>query len=255
VLRRETAGRPPAPRTLALLADPVFQADDPRLVSAGGDRVAASADGGQTRGLLSPAGRDAGPGDLRRLRFSRREGEAIASLVPAEERFLAYDFDASRQALLTAGLADYRYLHLATHALVDDREPQRTSLVFSLVDAAGTPRNGYLRLHDVYALDLNAELVTLSACETALGREVRGEGLVGLARGFMFAGARRVVASLWSVQDRATAELMRRFYAAMLEDGLPPAAALRAAQVSMLGEPRWSDPYFWAPFVLQGEWR
>jgi len=96
--------------------------------------------------------------------------------------------------------------------------------------------------------------VVLSACRTALGPDVRGEGLVGLTRGFWYAGAPRVVASLWDVRDQATAELMRRFYRGLLKDGLRPAAALRAAQVSMRRQERWASPYYWAGFVLQGEW-
>jgi CHAT domain-containing protein len=128
-------------------------------------------------------------------------------------------------------------------------------LVLSLVDEEGAPREGFLRLHDIYGLDLGADLVTLSACETALGREIRGEGLVGLARGFMYAGAARVVASLWRVQDRATGDTMRHFYEAMLERGLAPAAALREAQIAMSRQERWAAAYYWAPFGLHGEWR
>jgi len=124
-----------------------------------------------------------------------------------------------------------------------------------LVNKQGQSQDGFLRLHEVYNLELNADLVVLSACQTALGKEIKGEGLVGLTRGFMYAGAPRVVASLWKVDDKATAELMRRFYRAMLTDGLRPAAALRAAQVSMWKEKRWEAPYYWAGFVLQGEWR
>jgi CHAT domain-containing protein len=95
----------------------------------------------------------------------------------------------------------------------------------------------------------------LSACQTALGKQIKGEGLIGLTRGFMYAGARRVVASLWRIDDRATAELMGRFYRSMFEEHLPPAAALRSAQVSMWKEKRWSEPHFWAAFTIQGEWR
>jgi len=128
-------------------------------------------------------------------------------------------------------------------------------VVLSLVDQQGHPQNGFLRLYDIYNLKLTADLVVLSACQTALGKEIKGEGLVGLTRGFMYAGAPRVVASLWRIDDRATAELMRRFYAGMLGQKLRPAAALRAAQASMLKEKRWQAPYYWAAFTLQGEWK
>ena len=109
-------------------------------------------------------------------------------------------------------------------------------------------------MNDIYEMKLNADLVVLSACETALGKEIQGEGLLGLTRGFMYAGSPRVVASLWKVDDRSTAELMSRFYEDMLQNKLTPAAALRAAQLSLLQNPRWSHPYYWAPFIFQGEW-
>jgi CHAT domain-containing protein len=124
-----------------------------------------------------------------------------------------------------------------------------------LVNSRGEPQNGFLDLQDIYNLNLPVDMVVLSACETALGKEIRGEGLVGLTRGFMYAGASRVVASLWNVDDVATAELMRRFYKAILREGLPPASALRKAQVEMARQKRWSDPYYWAAFTIEGEWR
>jgi CHAT domain-containing protein len=112
-----------------------------------------------------------------------------------------------------------------------------------------------LQATDILNLRLQADLVVMSACQTALGAEVRGEGLVGLTRAFLYAGSPRVVASLWTVPDLSTAEFMTRFYRYMLVDGLAPAAALRRAQVSMWNEGRWARPYYWAAFTLQGEWR
>jgi CHAT domain-containing protein len=128
-------------------------------------------------------------------------------------------------------------------------------VVLSLVDEKGSPQNGFLRLYDLYNLKLSADLVVLSACQTALGKEIKGEGLVGLTRGFMYAGVPRVVASLWQVEDRASAELMKRFYQGMLDRGLRPASALRAAQVSMQSDNRWRGPHYWAAFTIQGEWK
>ena len=127
--------------------------------------------------------------------------------------------------------------------------------MLSLVDEKGASQDGFLRMHEIYNLRLPADLVVLSACQTALGREIRGEGLVGLTRGFMYAGARAVVASLWEVDDESTAELMKRFYRAMLKEGRRPADALRAAQLEMSRSPRWSAPFYWAGFLLQGDWR
>jgi CHAT domain-containing protein len=194
-------------------------------------------------------------GSLARLPFSSQEAEAIASLVPEGERYVAVGFEASRATLLGLPLEDYRLIHFATHGVIDTRYPDLSALALSNFDVTGTPTDGLLGLPDIYALDLNADLVVLSACETALGRDIRGEGLLGLTQGFLYAGAKGVVASLWPVADRATAELMQRFYDHMLRDGLRPADALRRAQLSIAAEPRWSHPYYWSAFVLLGDWQ
>lgn len=153
-------------------------------------------------------------------------------------------------------IGQYRILHLATHGLLNSAHPELSGIVLSLVDRQGQPQNGFLRLNEVYNLKLSADLVVLSACQTALGKEIRGEGLVGLTRGFMYAGAPRVLASLWKVDDRATAELMKQFYGAMLKGtGQRPAEALRAAQIAMWKTKGWEAPYYWGAFVLQGDWK
>ena len=190
-----------------------------------------------------------------RLPFSRREAEAITALTPKGRRLKALDFAASRATATSEQLSQYRIVHFATHGLLNNVHPELSGVVLSLVDEAGQPLDGFLRLHEVYNLKLPAELVVLSGCQTALGKEIKGEGLVGLTRGFMYAGAARALVSLWSVSDEATAELMKRFYRGVLKDGLRPAAALRAAQVAMGKDQWWEAPYYWAGFVLQGEWR
>ncbi len=146
-------------------------------------------------------------------------------------------------------------VHFATHGILNSQHPELSGVVLSLFDETGKPQNGFLRLHDIFNLKLPAELVVLSACETGLGEDIKGEGLIGLTRGFMYAGSPRVVVSLWSVDDQATSELMKKFYSFMLQDGLKPAAALRAAQVEMWRNPSYQSPYFWAAFTLQGEWK
>ncbi len=244
--RRRRAGRPTAPQPVAVLADPVFDRRDLRLPSG---LAGTSEPADPTRGYEVPAGLE-----LSRLRASRREATAIAALAPADGAFLALGFDAHRERVVAGHLGRYRVLHFATHGIVDDRHAALSGLVLSRFDAAGRPRDGFLRLRDIYRLDLRADLVVLSACRTALGREVRGEGLLGLTRAFLHAGASRVMASLWSVPDRATAELMERFYRALWRDGLSPPAALRRAQRSMLAVHRWSAPHQWAGFVLVGDW-
>ena len=187
--------------------------------------------------------------------LSRREADLIAALASRGRPLKALDFEASRATATSPELGQYRILHFATHSLLNNQQPELSGIVLSLVDKQGRPQDGFLRLYEIYNLKLEADLVVLSACQTALGKEIKGEGLVGLTRGFMYAGTPRVVASLWKVSDEATAELMKRFYQKMLKDGLRPAAALRAAQVSMLKEKPWTPAYYWAGFVLQGEWR
>lgn len=237
VLRQEPTRRPRPPKTVAVLADPVFELDDPRLAGS------------------SPAARRAAPSQFPRLPHTKREAEAILKRVPAAMSFAAIGFAATRQAVLGGELARYRIVHFATHGLVRSQDPQRSGLVLSLYDERGRPQDGMLRLHDIYNLALPVDLVVLSACETALGPEVRGEGLIGLTRGFMYAGAPRVVVSLWKVNDRATAKLMDLFYEGLLEKDLSAAASLQRAQALMSADPHWSVPHNWAGFVLQGEWR
>jgi CHAT domain-containing protein len=165
------------------------------------------------------------------------------------------DFRASLANATNGELSNYRIIHFATHGLLNSEHPELSGLVLSLVDENGKSQDGFLRMNEIYNLKLPADLIVLSACQTALGKEIKGEGLVGLTRGFMYAGAQRVVASLWQVDDLATAELMKSFYRGILKDGMRPAQALRFAQLELLKQQRWSSPYFWAPFVIQGEWR
>ena len=249
VLRRELAGRQPAEKAVAVLADPVFSADDPRVKSDSKTQAGAEAAPDLTRAI------DDVRGDLRRLLMTRGEAEAILSVTPPSAGLKALDFQASRATATSDELSRYRIVHFATHGLLNSQHPELSGLALSLVDERGRPQDGFLRLHEIFNLRLPAELVVLSACQTGLGKEVKGEGLVGLTRGFMYAGAARVVASLWRVDDTATSELMKSFYRRMLRDGMRPAAALREAQVEMWKRAPGRSPFYWAGFVLQGEWR
>lgn len=239
-VRKETMHRPRASREVAVFADPVFQPDDER-VSDPRTVLAASA-----------ARMAAEPANLPRLYFSRQEADGIVALDRTKTSLEILDFQASRAEAMNPALANYRVVHFATHIRLNSRHPELSAIVLSLVDHSGQEEDGFLHLHEIYNLKLAADLVVLSGCETALGLEVRSEGLVGLTRGFMYAGTPQVLASLWSVRDRATAELMRRFYEALLESRLAPAAALRSAQLAMRRDPRWSQPYYWAAFTMEG---
>lgn len=258
-LRAQAAERTPGSRLVAVFADPVFGKNDERVASS---ISTASEPAGEpaTRERLSRSLRDISAGEdgsivLPRLSFTRREAHAIFAVTPKDRGWEALDFDASRQNITSHDLADYQIVHIATHGLVDSKSPELSGLVFSLVDRQGNSKDGFLGLQDIYNLNLRAELVVLSACETALGKEIQGEGFIGLTRGFMYAGASRVIASLWKADDVGTMAFMTHFYKGMEQDGLRPAAALRKAQLQMSREKRWADPYFWAGFQIQGEWR
>src|SRR5262249_14287710 len=258
VLRRETEKRQPAPKAVAVLADPVFEVDDLRALEAKGlIKGAPQRQEAVNRPSLTDGVRDLTRGgkNLTRLNYTQREAEAIRRIAPAADSLFALRFDANRARATSDELRHYRIIHFATHGILDQENPELSTIVFSLLDRQGRPQDGYLRLHDIYNLNLPAELVVLSACDSALGKEIKGEGLVGLTRGFMYAGAPRVLASLWKVDDESTAALMEQFYRRMLNDRMSPAAALREAQVAIWRQPQWRAPYYWAAFVMQGEWK
>jgi CHAT domain-containing protein/predicted negative regulator of RcsB-dependent stress response len=255
LLRQEIKGRKKAPKAIAVLADPVFSPDDERLKTQPSNRPSITPDLETfDQQQLARAAREADI-SFERLNFTRQEAEQILSLVSNKERKQALDFSASRDIAISPELGQYQIIHFATHGILNSTNPELSGVVLSLFDNQGTPQNGFLRLHDIFNLSLPAELVVLSACETGLGEEVKGEGLVGLTRGFMYAGSPRVVVSLWSVDDEATSELMNKFYTNMLRKNLKPAAALRAAQIEMSRNQNFAAPYYWAAFTLQGEWK
>ncbi|MDQ3042380.1 MAG: CHAT domain-containing protein, partial [Acidobacteriota bacterium] len=262
IQRSELADRQPAPKMLAVIADPVFDKTDARFKTPTpetGDKAqlqtVAFADARSLEHIADESGEKGTRRVIRRLPFTQQEADGLLALAPKTSRFGATGFQANRATVLSGDLAQYRYVHFATHGLLDSERPGLSSLVLSMVDAQGKTENGFLRANDIYNMKLPAELVVLSACQTGLGKEVKGEGLIGLTRGFMYAGAKRVVVSLWSVNDKATSDLMTKFYRRMLKDNERPAAALRAAQIEMWKQKAWQSPYYWSAFVIQGEWR
>ena len=242
VLRRELQGRAPAEKVVAVFADPVFDKADERFI------------GGLSRNAGGHHGAPAESPGLQRLPYTRQEAEAILSLAPATARKAALGFEANRTAAMSEDLIKYRIIHFATHSFLDSMHPELSAIALSMLDRQGKPQEGFLRSHEVFNLKLGAELVVLSGCRTGLGKEVKGEGLYGMTRGFMYAGSKRVLVSLWDVQDQATARLMTDFYRGLLGPKRSnTAAALRAAQIATWREGRWQAPYYWAGFVLQGE--
>ena len=252
-LRKTEGDRRQGENAIAILADPVFSSKDDRLNPDGGDGGDRATGNVYVEANTTRLGIGFPPA---RLPGTRQEATTILSLIPGEDReFAAFGFDASIETAASPKIANHRIVHFATHGFANSENPALSGLILSLLDENERPANGFLRLNDIFNLDLAANLVVLSACQTGLGENIRGEGLVGLTRGFMYAGSPRVVVSLWSVDDFGTAALMERFYEKHVRGGLTPARALRQAQLEMLDDEKYRFPYYWAAFTFQGEWR
>jgi CHAT domain-containing protein/TPR repeat protein len=246
VLRRQNKSRHPSPKTVVAFGDPVYEASDGRLQL----RTSAST----IRAMVS-TGELKNDKALTRLVASRWEAKQIVEMVKPLDGKLLLDFEASKQSALSTAIAEYRVVHFASHAVVDNDHPELSGIALTMIDEDGRPIDGFLSSYEIFRMKLPAELVVLSACRTGMGKELKGEGLLGLTRGFMYAGTQRVIVSLWDVDDKPTAELMVRFYRSMFVDKMSPAAALRSAQIDLAKDPRWHSPYYWAGFTLQGEWK
>ncbi|EKF00264.1 putative tetratricopeptide- repeat-containing domain protein [Tolypothrix sp. PCC 7601] len=256
--RQQLANRKPAPKALAVLADPVYSTNDQRVTatstkSTKSDKSQSSLELELERSALERSARSLKRKGWARLTNTAIEAQEILKLIPAESKAQALDFDANYNWATNSALNQFRILHFATHGFVNQDQPELSGIVLSLVDQKGNNIRGHLRLADLFNQDYPAELIVLSACETGLGKNITGEGLVGLTRGLMYAGAARVAVSLWQVSDQGTSTLMQEFYKQMLQQGKKPAEALRAAQLKLWQEGR--SPYEWAAFTLQGEWR
>ena len=258
-LRQELSKRKPAERTLAAFGDAVFPSNyAERRDSESGEEDAQT----QTESLLARArsrdinlrGDSLKPEEIQELFYARLELKNISELA-GQTAFVATGFDATRQKLESTDLSKYSILHLATHGVLDAKRPEKSGFLLSLVDRMGDLQDGFITMTDVYGLNAPVDLVVLSACRTGLGKEVQGEGLIGLTRGFMHAGASSVASTLWRVDDEATTELMKHFYVNMLQKNMTPASALREAQNTIRQDPRWKSPHYWAAFTLQGEYK
>jgi CHAT domain-containing protein/predicted negative regulator of RcsB-dependent stress response len=250
--------RPNLSKTVAVFADPVFSDDDDRVQPA--QKPQSGKVVNRSREKLTSSLRDVGDDDftLSKLAYSLKEANGITALAPRGSWMKKLGFDANRAAATSPSLKQFSIVHFATHGIMDDKQPELSGIVLSMVNKRGQDQDGYLTLHDIYYLDLPIRLVVVSACRTGIGKQIPGEGLIALTRGFMHAGAEGVVVSLWDVDDEATAEFMTRFYEQMLgKNKLSPAAALRQAKSEMQvhANERWRAPYYWAGFVLQGDWK
>jgi len=237
---RATANRRAPPEdSVAVYAGPVF---------------ARGVAGKDSKGGMQVAGRRAGMQPVASLPGSLIEAHSIQKIFGPEHVRLAIGFDATRESVLSGWLADQRIIHFATHGVLDTRNPEKTGLILSLVNPQGGREDGLLRIADIYNLKLSADLVVLSACDSGLGKDLQSEGIIGLPRGFLYAGAKTVIASLWKVDDEATSILMQALYL-KIKKGETPGAALRFAQLELSRDRRYSDPYYWAAFQMEGEYR
>lgn len=256
VLRSQFAGRKPAKKSIMVLADPIFTAEDERLAINANKKqtlIANISNKTEQKNDINLATRGFERADLTRLASAGEEAKSIGQIY--KDATIALGLDASLLAATSSDISNYSIIHFATHGFFNSLQPELSGLVLSLFDNQGKEQNGYLTANHIYNLRLNADLVVLSACQTGFGKEIKGEGILGLTRGFMYAGAQRVMFTIWSVNDQSTSVLMSKFYTAMKKDGLSPSAALRQAQIGMWKDKKWNLPYYWAAFQIQGEWQ
>ncbi len=252
-LRHQREGRPAPTKLLAAFGDPVFYSSS-TAQNPGDDQLVAQTRWRSTLRDIELNRDSFDPSVITPLFYAARELTNLRDLAGGQGLVLS-EFAATREQLLNTDLSQYAMLHLATHGFLDPKRPEYSGLLLSTVNSQGKQIDGFVALQDIYQLRAPVNIVVLSACQTALGKDVRGEGLVGMTRGFMHAGASSVVASLWKVDDGATAELMKRFYSNLLQQGMSPAEALRAAQNSIRQEPQWASPHYWGAFTIQGEYQ
>ena len=254
VLKNSYHQSPSPSKTLAIFADPVFGYADDRWTRKSFQPKPTKKPRPLVGGYQSPAAL-LSEQIFPRLPSTQMEAMQISRFVPLAKQLQKTGFAASRKAALDSSLSQYKILHFSTHGTLDAQRPERSGMLLSVLDRQGNLERGLLSTPDVFNLQLSADLVVLSGCRTGLGKEIKGEGLIGLTGGLMYAGAKRVVVSLWSVDEEATAALMSYFYKGIFQDKLPPSQALRNAQLQIRQEPRWQNPYYWAGFTLQGDWR
>lgn len=247
-------------KTVLIFADPIFSEQDERIAAR---QRNSNANGWlsaiwslfdntvEASGFTEPPFREG----FARLPASQTEAAEISKIAGFSRSKIVQGAAANREKVFSAEMLDYQILHFATHSIINEEKPELSGIALSSFDANGQPLDGLLRLHEVYNLKLSADLVVLSACDSGIGSEVRGEGIVSLTRGFFQAGSRSIVASAWKVEDAATADLMKIFYRILLNENVTPALALRRAQIEMSQNPRWRSPFYWAAFTAQGEYR
>jgi CHAT domain-containing protein/Tfp pilus assembly protein PilF len=253
ILRKRLGNQNTAPNFVAIFADPVFEIGDSRI-SVGPNKTLVSEE--ESNGSSEPpAVEGQTENSLSRLIYTSQESEQIMEMTNPAKSLPLNGFDANLSEIKNSRIKDYQILHFATHSLANDEIPELSGIFLSKFNKNGETVPGALRLQDIYNLDINAELIILSSCNSAVGKDVSGEGLISLSRGFMSAGAKSVVGSLWKIDDQATAEMMKYFYTFIIYDKMNLSEALRTAKLKMSEQKKWRSPYFWSGFVLQGEYK
>jgi CHAT domain-containing protein len=239
-----------ASKNLLIFSDPVFSAGDSRLANNKRDENAT------TEAVSSESFRFAESLNLLpRLNASKDEADSIINIVGSSKSQAFSGFSANRQQLLNSNVSDFKIIHFATHSLVNEERPELSGIVLSRFDEKGEKLDEFVRLQDIYAMNLNNDLVVLSACNTGNGKEVKGEGLMSLNNAFLQVGAKSVLSSLWKVDDNATKELMKDFYQGLASEKMTTAEALRQAQIKLAKNPQYKSPFYWAAFTIQGDFQ
>lgn len=259
-LNREKVARPAPEKTLIAFGYPAFASNYAELKGRNSDELVAQGSApekeqwGYAIRDIEVDGDSIDVGKVQPLQYSRDELAKLKE-IGGPSSSIVTEFSASREAFQRTDFSKFSILHVATHGILDPNRPEYSGFILSTVDPEGRGQQGFITVRDVFELQAPVDLVVLSACRTGLGKDVRGEGLIGLTRGFMYAGASSIAASLWNVNDEVSAELMKLFYANMLEKDMTPAAALRAAQNTIRQRPEWRSPHYWAAFTFQGEYK
>lgn len=236
-------------KSLLIFSDPVFSVDDNRLSGTVQDDKPIENERAESFRFVESLN------SLERLKSSKTEADSIINILGKSNVESFSGFSANRERLINANVSDYKILHFATHGIIDENRPELSGIVLSRFDENGQKRDEFFRLHDIYGMNLNSDLVVLSACYTGVGKEVKGEGLMSLNNAFLSVGAKSVLSSLWKVEDGATLELMKNFYEAMANEHLTPSKALQQAQIKMLTSERYKSPFYWAAFTVQGDFK
>ena len=239
----------PASKSLLIFSDPVFSAEDSRLSPENKTDLTANNETGEKFRFVESLN------SLVRLDASKTEADSITDILGESNADNFSGFSANRERLLNTDAAGYKILHFATHGLIDESRPELSGIVLSRFDENGQQTDEFFRLHDIYGMNLKSDLVVLSACNTGIGKEVKGEGLMSLNNAFLSVGAKTVMSSLWKVEDGATLELMKNFYDAMANEQITPSKALQQAQIKMWRGGRYQSPFYWAAFTVQGDYK